>query len=171
MPASIGSDTSIIEHDYSISKSRQLAGTEDPRVCYINSSEDLKCLHSTSGGLIKRIMRCTHEIEVPPKYGVLLQTQIYHPGNSKKWYVTNALMTYTIKKFDDYWLAKETELQLAVKEGKISPRYNGKIQVAVFNKSDEKIIITKDSAIANLVTKIYPYMLPIPPKYKSDYIL
>ena len=172
MSVSIDSDTSIIEHDYDISKkSRQIAGTEDPRISYINSSEDLKCLYSTSGGLIKRILRSTHEIEIPPKYGVLVQTQIYHPGNSEKWYVTNALMTYTIKKFDDYWLSKETELQLSVKEGEISPRYNGKIQVAVFNKSPEKIIITKNSAIANLVTKIYPYMSPIPPKYKSDYIL
>ena len=172
MSVSIDSDTSIIEHDYDISKkSRQIAGTEDPRISYINSSEDLKCLYSTSGGLIKRILRSTHEIEIPPKYGVLVQTQIYHPGNSEKWYVTNALMTYTIKKFDDYWLSKETELPLSVKEGGISPRYNGKIQVAVFNKSTEKIIITKNSAIANLVTKIYPYMSPIPPKYKSDYIL
>ena len=172
MSVSIDSDTSIIEHDYDISKkSRQIAGTEDPRISYINSSEDLKCLYSTSGGLIKRILRSTHEIEIPPKYGVLVQTQIYHPGNSEKWYVTNVLMTYTIKKFDDYWLSKETELQLSVKEGEISPRYNGKIQVAVFNKSTEKIIITKNSAIANLVTKIYPYMAPIPPKYKSDYIL
>ena len=172
MSVSIDSDTSIIEHDYDISKkSRQIAGTEDPRISYINSSEDLKCLYSTSGGLIKRILRSTHEIEIPPKYGVLVQTQIYHPCNSEKWYVTNALMTYTIKKFDDYWLSKETELQLSVKEGEISPRYNGKIQVAVFNKSTEKIIITKNSAIANLVTKIYPYMSPIPPKYKSDYIL
>ena len=172
MSVSIDSDTSIIEHDYDLSKkSRQIAGTEDPRISYINSSEDLKCLYSTSGGLIKRILCSTHEIEIPPKYGVLVQTQIYHPGNSEKWYVTNALMTYTIKKFDDYWLSKETELQLSVKEGEISPRYNGKIQVAVFNKSTEKIIITKNSAIANLVTKIYPYMSPIPPKYKSDYIL
>ena len=171
MSVSIDSDTSIIEHDYDISKkSRQIAGTEDPRISYINSSEDLKCLYSTSGGLIKRILRSTHEIEIPPKYGVLVQTQIYHPGNSEKWYVTNALMTYTIKKFDDYWLSKETELQLAIKEGEISPRYNGKIQVAVFNKSSEKIIITKNSAIATLITKIYPYMSPLPPKYKSDYI-
>ena len=171
MSVSIDSDTSIVEHDYNNSKkSRQLTETDEPRIIYINSNEDLKCLYSTSGGLIKRILRSTHEIEIPPKYGVLVQTQIFHPSNSEKWYVTNALMSYAIKKFDDYWLSKETELQLSIKEGEISPRYNGKIQVAVFNKSSEKIIITKNSAIANLITKIYPYMSPLPPKYKSDYI-
>ena len=171
MSVSIDSDTSIVEHDYNIPKSRQLAEIEEPKIIYINSNEDLKCLYSTSGGLIKRILRSTHEIEIPPKYGILVQTQIFHPSNSEKWYVTNALMSYAIKKFDDYWLSKETEIQLSIKEGEISPRYNGKIQVAVFNKSSEKIIITKNSAIANLITKIYPYMSPLPPIYKSDYIL
>ena len=171
MSVSIDSDTSIVEHDYNIPKSRQLAEIEEPKIIYINSNEDLKCLYSTSGGLIKRILRSTHEIEIPPKYGVLVQTQIFHPSNSEKWYVTNALMSYAIKKFDDYWLSKETEIQLSIKEGEISPRYNGKIQVSVFNKSSEKIIITKNSAIANLITKIYPYMSPLPPIYKSDYIL
>lgn len=167
MASSIDSDTSIVEHDYSITKSRQLAGTNDPRVCYINSAEDLRCLHTSSGGLIKRILRCTEQIEVPPKYGILIQTQIYHLGNSEKWYVTNAVMSYTIKKLDDYWLARETELQLTVKEGEISPRYNGKIQVAAFNRSDEKIIIPKNSAIAILVTCLYPYMSSTPPKYNQ----
>ena len=165
MSSSIGSDTSIIEHDNSISKYRHLDRSNDPRVCYINSSEDLHCLHSSSGGLIKRILRNTEQIEVPPKYGVLIQTQVYHPGNAEKWYLTNALMSNTIKQLDEYWLAKETDLQLAVREGEISPKYNGKIQVAVFNKSMEKIIIPKNSAIAILVTSLYPYMSPSQVKY------
>ena len=74
-------------------------------------------------------------------------------------------MSNTIKQLDEYWLAKETDLQLAVREGEISPKYNGKIQVAVFNKSMEKIIIPKNSAIAILVTSLYPYMSPSQVKY------
>ena len=158
------SDTSIIDHNY-ITKSRYLAGANDPRICYISTSEDLRCLNSASGGVIKRILRTTDQIEVPAKYGLLIQTQIFHPGNSEKWFVTDAMLSSSIKTLDDYWLARETESQIVIREGEISPKFSGKIQVAVFNKSDEGIIIKKNSAIAVLVTSLYPYMTSSPPKY------
>ena len=116
MAASIGSDTSIVEHDYTKSHlpSGSSAHQHDPRICYINSSEDLHCLHSSSGGSIRRILRSTEKVEVPTKCGILIPTQVFHPGNPEKWYVTNALMTSSIEPLGDYWLGRECEAQIIV---------------------------------------------------------
>lgn len=137
----------------------------DPRLCYINTSEDLHCLTTSSGGTIIRILRSVDQVEVPPKYGKLILSQIFQPGSSDKWFATNSLMTSSIKKLDGYWLAKECEQSIVVKEGEVSPRINGRIQVALFNKSDETIVIPKNSAVAQFVTKLYPYSSTSPPKY------
>ena len=162
-------NTSIIEHPYTTplnfnnNKENFAPGhLNDPRICYINSTEDLHVLHTSSGGTINRILRCVDKIEISAKYGMLIATQIFHPANVDKWHVSNGLMTNCIKPLGSYWLSKECEEQIVVKAGAISPRYNGRIYVAVFNKSDDRIVIPKNSAIAQIESKLYPYMSSAP---------
>ena len=65
-------------------------------------------------------------------------------------------MINSIKKLDnDYWMSDN--IQLVVKEGGISPKYNGLIKVTVYNKLDQHIILSKNSAVALLEAALYPF--------------
>ena len=133
-----------------------LTGLKDPRNNYIKTSDDFCCLQSASGGHIERILRNIDEITLFPKCGTLIETQTFFPGDIETCqYATAALSNRICKLNNNYWLANENHF--SVKEGELATKYEGRIKVIVFNKTADKIIIKKNSAIAVLITSLCSY--------------
>ena len=74
-------------------------------------------------------------------------------------------MISKIKKLGSYWLVNEIDSQFIIKEEERSPKYNSRIQVVIFNKTDGDITLNKNSAVAEIVTKLFPYSHSTFPKY------
>ena len=142
-----------------------LSGVTDSRSCYINVNEDFNCLNSSSGGYIKRYLISTIEIEILPKSEAVIETQTFYPGDVLYAYHSNSSMSNRICKLDkEYWVPEEK--QIIIKEDSLSTKYAGRIKVIVYNKTEDKIIIKKNTTVASLITSLHSYMDPTPGQYQ-----
>ena len=143
-----------------------LAGLNDSRSCYINVNEDFNCLNSSGpGGYIKRILISTTDNELLPKTEKAIETQTFFPGDVLYHYSTKSSMSNKICQLkDDYWLPEDK--RFIIKEDLMSVKYTGRIKVIVYNKTEDTIILKKNTSIASLVTSLYSYMDSTPHQYK-----
>ena len=108
---------------------------------HINRQLDFQQLVSSGAGQIRRLLRSTFELQIPAKSTCVVNTQMYHPCNHfDSWYQCNytppnchSQVINKIQKLENYWLVNEINSQFIIKEGELSPRYNGRIQVIIFS--------------------------------------
>ena len=142
-----------------------LSGLTDSRSCYINVNEDFNCLSSAAGGYITRYLISISENEILPKSEAVIETQTFYPGDVLYAYHCNSSMSNRICKLDkEYWVPEEK--QIIIKEDSLSTKYAGRIKVIVYNTTEDKCIIKKNTTIASLITSLHSYMDPTPGQYR-----